>query len=316
MKKATSVADVFVPVMVLEEIIKGSYEQVAQAVKEAVEKEKELFKDGGASLVATFSGYAIVATPSGKFFRVRYESKGGLARLQDSTPMNVPVMKKDTAGAFVRKEARRVVERFFSGGLTEDTRNHLHDVADAIISGFNVTPEGAAGAIVTRMNQEQRWKQYVEDPGPVAIGLLESDPREGFTPSVKVRFQGVLSGDYDLSKADEYRAIALGAMKELAELVEGILKDAKRSESGSFTLKKEMMKPGADLVVDEFQQFLKSFASDIFGLSEDLQEYVAVMNEDRLESIASLHDAIAEKVGDVELGGVFVRKFATCFEAA
>lgn len=316
MKKDTPAADIFVPRRVLEEISRGSHEQVVESVREAVEAEEELFGESGAALVATFKGFAVVATPSGKFWRARYEvAPSGDAWIVESKPVSFPVVTKETAGSYVRGEARKLVDRFFSSGLTEDTRNHLHDVVTALNSGISVTPEGAAGLVVGRLVEERSWRGYVNTFDQNLREFTGIDPVK-FEGKIKPRFSAILSGEYDSDKEGQYLGVVRGAVQEMIDHVGNIAAMTKSLLEGSYTLTKEWRGwRDADSMVAEFMEFVGDFADDVNGLKEDLDGYKDVMGEASLESIAAMYDEVAQRMREVELAGAIAEKFAKRFEA-
>jgi len=311
MGKQTKVADVFIPSRVLDELVKGCHESVVPAVRKAIEEDSELFEGENASLIATFQGYAFAATESGKFYRVRYHVKEDVASLYDAATVKIPKISRKDAPKHIRGEARKVVQEMLSG---KDSRNHLHEIAAAIFSGVSVTHEGAGGYIIERLGGERRWKIYIEDPSPMVSEFVEFDTKK-FAAESKPKFKSILSGDYDPSKVEEYRKIAVGSLKEIQERVSDIARLSGMTEVSSFTLKADWRREDSGMMVGEFREFLIDFADDARGLSEDLESYLSVADTAPLEALASLHDTVAVAMERVELAGKFVKTFATRFEA-
>ncbi len=308
--------DVFIPKSVLEELTKKSYEQISGMVAQAVQGREDLFGENDASVIATFPSYSIVATPGGSFFRVKYDvNKDGSIALKEAESVDIPIMNREAAGGFVRSEARKVVEEFFSTGSTDHLRTRLREVSDAVFSGLTVTPEGVEEQIKIRLADERVWKQNFRQNEDTFKKFIVSELVKIESLLPKPKFAAILDGTIGEDQYTEYQDIAIGSLQELVKYVGAMVESAQKVLDSSFTLKNEFQVEDADNVVSEFKALLEDYTDDVCGLHEELKDALAVANESCLLCMATVHDLVAGKMYEYRLVSEFVDQYANRFEA-
>lgn len=308
------VADVFIPQAVLNEIVKGSYEDIVESVAELVEQKPDTFGAAQASVVATFPGYVIVATDKGEFWRAKYALHEGSLAIKRVEPVKLPTVRREDLGSYLKKEARALVENMLASVDPDVTRTRLHDLAQAIIAGARVTAERIEEAVKERLGTERAWKQAVRDNLESIRKFAGAELAEAESKLPKSKFQAIIDGSIGEDEYEKYREVALESLGLLVKRVNEVVTLAEAAHRDDYTLKAEFRTQDSDYAVADYVAFLKDFTDDVRGLQENLVDALAAAKDQCLLCAVGIHDAVASNMPMFETAAAFIRTYSTRFE--
>lgn len=302
---------VFIPEEVLNEIIKGSHEVIVGMVAEAVqESAKEKFGADVARVLATFPGYAIVATDKAEFYRVKYGLAQENVDFKAIEQIKLPVVTRESLGQYVSQEARKVVDDLFRVGATEDVCSRLHSLSEAVMgTGRKFTPEALEESIKSRLSTEPAWWTALQQNEEVLRGLRESVEPSNIEP----KFRAIMDGTIGDDELDKYRELINESLRRVAEYVSELAKAAELDLSDA-ALKPEFVTDESDAAVEEFKEFVQSYSEHVCGLAEELRDAVELFDDNCLVCSAGVHDQVASMLPNFQAGAEFIKQFSARFE--
>lgn len=289
----------------VQRLLENSYELRMAAVADAVERDANLFRSNGSSLVAigTFAEHVIVASDDGSFYRAKYalSESSGIA-LSDIEKIQVPIKDVREMTPAARKAADEAVSRLMRG---QDATDEIMELYNLHASGVSMTAQGVEDAVIMVTGNVGPWMEAVRSGEKAITGMLGAAIyEERPTP----RFSEVVKGPQDM--LEKVRIIVTAANKTLRECVSkmhAMVQEAVRTP----------IRSDADPVaVVEFMKLRDSFASDIAVLLDLVEDAVSVGDDGDVRSLARIHDRISGMMHEMTLASELIAKTMNKLAAA
>lgn len=294
-----------IPRTVVENLVRGSLEQKISRVREAVQTAKIFGESvGQQSLVATFPGYAVVGTGSGKFFRVRVEeSVEGAITLAAAEAIDVPVRDARQVAA---EKLESAIDTILKGG---DAKAALLEAAE--LTGFDVmTPTEQARRVVAAVESKDR-------PWRAALKGHRSDMRkfvEAALPSIRARlpqdptkFSSLYSGGaVGSGKTEDFARVVRNDLSAYAGRLSEIATKVAEGYGSLATKEAAFRSPENAAVVESFRKFAEDFIEDVATVAGAVRELGE--SDAALPDLGFACDQVAGKMEDFELAAEFIGK--------
>lgn len=303
-----SMKEKMVPVDVMRDLTRGSFEHLSQRIKLAVSENRELFSDKRSvqvDSIATFPGYVLVGTAEGNYYRSKYEDVDGNIRLAVPEKIDVPVVDAGNAKQFSRQYAMGVVDSILSGTKEESVERVLAylDLTESV----NTTPPGIADIVFEHVRQARPWRSLYNEQKQEIVGSLKEAAEVLRSQKISPKYAPLYDGTIPEEKFENYRSEVVNNLSVASERLERAQTKAEMVYYPFFeSLQNTTRTPEEDQVLGQFSSFAEDFFEDI----QDLREYVSngLKNEQCVMCLGQVHDAVAESLTDYEIAGTFVER--------
>jgi len=277
------------------------------AICDALEEASDSF-GGSVAVVATFPSKVTVVNESGIFYSVGYSiDNTERVSFDDIEEMNVPLItEKD-----VRKKA---LGSFFDGSgdeLKEAVGGMMLD-----LFAKDKTPKTPLEKVTEQMvhlfDEGSAWRSYVEDNREVltriAFDTSLGSPRIDTKPCFEEILDGSMEGDLEGFREDVSIALSKleGRVVRLYESTVDCINEYKEVASG------ESDQEAAQLL-GRFDDFCSDYLEHLGKVGGFVSESISKNRSGCVMCGALVHDEIAKRVVDLELGGRLIRKVSTDF---
>jgi len=294
----------FVEAKVLGKLQEGSYEEILSLLDRAVAESDGLF-GGDAVLFSTYPGSAIVLSEDGAFYSVNYVLNDGIVKFRNPRKVDISVLSEDDIVA-------RGVDSFSDEGTLAESLRGMMSLRNMGIT----SPLGQVSQDLGRLFSGGRiWKKVIHEHRQ-RIGQFAWDADYGkLEVSIRPMFTSFLeSGDLDEEDADNIRGNILESLSKLEGKIGELLSRVQDSYESLVAGNVQMRSDEDDSVRSQFE----SFASDYIDHMGDVMEAVSgAISEMRDTGCvlcgAKVHDEVARRYRDFDLGGRFVRKVSEAF---
>lgn len=308
-----STAGRVVPAEAIAELAQGSYEHLVSRINEALESQKNLIVGPNRSVktVATFPGYAVVASDEGQFLRVKYEDINGSIRLSGFENVEVSTYEPKTIFKYAQECALSAVDAMLSKNKDE-SRNRLRALVSLSESFSRPRGEVIVENVIGALQLQRPWRRlYVEQHAEIKK-MLATELKMIEDNSVNPKFTKLYDGTIPEERFEEFRSLVTSDLTSLGERLSGV---HTKVEAAYYpfadSIKNLNRDPKDDAVLNQFSTF-----------AEDLIDHLRVMRENLAEALedaacvmclGQVHDAIAEGLLDIEIAGRFVENMALRF---
>lgn len=286
---------------VLAQLASGSLEERMTAVDRALDEQFE----NGAVLIATFQDRAIYLTESGDFFSAKYVfGKDGVVRFMQSESLSVPTLDRDDISGDVVSDYLR------DGSLTEGLREVVMASLRSNKSPFERTKEATgvlfSGGSMWRKQIDENREKYTKMCFDGSIGSTKLD--------TKPVFENLYNGEVSEDDLGEHRG---DVMKALAQ-VEGRLTRLSVQTEDEF--EKYQQKAGgnrdgdADQILARFEGFARDYLDHLSSVGGFVSESIRNSKTGCVACAAYVHDEVARRIQDLELGGRLIQRLAAEFK--
>jgi len=282
---------------------KGSYEELLQSLDREVSENQHLFGEDDAVLFATHADHVVVLNEGGAFFKVPFTRKDGLVKLGKPTAIPVRTLSESQI-------VSDGVNSFFSDG----------SLADSLRSIINLRKEAATSPL-EKVETElaeifsggQIWRKKVSESASDIAPFAWDANLGSLKINVRPVFADLIEGD-EPPDGDEIREDVVKALLSL----EGRLSATLSKTRGAFEKYQECTQEPRDEEADSTMSQFDSFAGDYLEHVSEISKYVAsTLREGRegcIACMAFVHDEIAKRFKELELGSRFIRKVSGQFQ--
>jgi len=285
---------------VLAQLASGSLEERMTAVDRALE---EQFEDQVA-LIATFQDRAIYLTENGDFVSIKYVlGKDGVVRFMQSESLSVPMIDGDDISGDVVSGYLR------DGSLTEGLREVVMASLRSNKSPFERTKEATgvlfSGGSLWRKQVNENREKYAKMVFDGSMGSTKLDTRP--------MFGSVYSENTTEEELEGHRG---DVMKALAQ-IEGRL--TRLSVQTEEEFEKYQQKAGgnrdgdADQILSRFEGFARDYLDHLSTVGGFVSENIRGGKSGCVACAAYVHDEVARRMQDLELGGRLIQRLAAEF---
>ena len=291
---------------VMQKLSEGSYEQRMTAICVALEEKSETF-GGSVAVVATFPSKVVVMNENGIFYSVGYNiDNSERVNFDDIDEMSVPLI--------TEKDVRRnAVNSFFESddSLKEAVAGMMRDL---FVKGS--APKTSLEKITESMSllfeSGNMWRRYVDDNRPV-LAQIAFDPSLG-SPRIETKpcFENILDGSMegDMEGVREEVGSALskleGRLTRLYENTADSIENYEKVASGERDQE-------ADQLLGRFEEFSSDYLDYLGKVGGFVSESISKNSSGCVACGALVHDEVAKRVVDLELGGRLIRKISAEF---
>jgi len=281
----------------------GSYEELLTNLDEAISDEKsQAMLGASAVLFATYPKHVIVINEEGKFFSVDYENKDGIVKIGAAKKIDVAVLSEDDV-------ISRAVDNFADGKSLKDSLRKLVEGCAKCDSPLEEI-QRVVGALFSR---GRIFRSYLSEHYDV-IGQFAWDADYGkLGMEIDPKFSDLYSDEISESEIELHRKEVIDDLVS----VEGRLqkKVAEVSEAFEEFQNRTIEPRGEELdgMLSKFESFSADYIDYLTEVADFVSDTVRKSNEGCVACAAFVHDEVARRFREVELGGRFIRKVATEF---
>ena len=303
-----------VPAKVLQELLRGSFEQTVEEVREAIEDSFANFGAGSPDevhLVATFPRHAIIANEHGDFFRV--ETK----RLDNDTigvvqveSFDVPVLRtwEDQQG-FVEDVASDAIRALAAGDF-----EHAREQIKALVRSSDVV--SAPDPVVEAQNylaglfdEDRPWRQVYEGNRSLLHRYLWGASGVAYRDAPKPKYDELYTTE-GVEQAGQYHVAVMTDLELLAERLDKIwdlVAGAYGSYDGDMGRFKDITIAG---IAENFEGFAADFVSELRAVHNLVEQ--AAKDDDPATVVprALIYDRVSEAFPDLEIAAKLVQRAA------
>ena len=286
---------VIVEAKVLNELQRGSYEELLQSLDALVNENKNLFGDRESALFASYQSHMIVMNEDGKFFRAAFSNNDGIVSFGSIIPIDVTVLSENSV-------VSQGVDTFLEGG----------SLADGLRGAVSISA-GHDKSLMQQTHDElnrlfsggQIWRSYVSEHKDRVQSFSWDADYGALDLGIEPMYAGLLEGD-DADNEDRKSVIAslLHLERRLSECLSGVESAyGKYQESTTGTRDDE-----TDEILSKFESFAFDYIEHLVCVSKFVSGAITEGKEGCILCTALVHDEIANRFQELELGGRFVRK--------
>lgn len=279
----------------------GSYEELLTSLDEAISNEKNQAMFGeNAILFATYPKHVVVVNESGKFFSVDYENKNGVVKIGPAKKIDVSVLSESDV-------LSRAVDNFADGKSLKESLRSLVGNCAKCNSPLQLVQE----AIMVLFSGGRIFRSYLDEHKDT-IGQFSWDADYGkLDLGVNPKFSVVYSDEISESSIEAHRK----SVTENLIALEGRLQRKVVEVSEAFDEFQHRTVGTRDEEVDAMLSKFESFAGDYIDYLTEVANFVSntIRRSECVACAAFVHDEVARRFSEIELGGRFVRKVATEF---
>lgn len=288
----------------LEKMSAGSYEERLSLLSAHLEENNDDF-GGSVAVIATFPSKVIVMNESGIFYSVGYGiDNRNRVSYDEIEELHVPVMTEEDM-------TTRSIDHFSEDSSLKDLMSNMifrkFSERKAEKSPMEITVESLD--MISSVGAP--WIGYIEE-NRIALSKEAFDPKYG-SPKIEVssKFNSLIESDEELDNDDvESVMIALskleGRISRMHEIVsESVDKYSEAVASGS--------DQEADQLLERFDDFCSNFIEYVEMVGGFVSESISRIGSGYAKCGALAHDAIADRIVDMELASRLIRKVSAEF---
>jgi hypothetical protein len=285
---------------VLYELQRGSYEELLQGLDRAVAENQELFGDSDAVLFASYPRHAIVANEDGQFFKVGFKNNDGVIELGEASPVDVNVLSEDEV-------VSKGVDSFFEGGSMADSLRGMVRSTKTVSESPLAKMESRLAVLFAG---GQIWRTYIGE-NRERIGAFAWDAGYGSLKiDVRPVFNAMLEdGDPDEDMREPVREELMNLERRLHRHLSEVKADFERYQENTA----DMRDDEADETMARFEAFAADYIDHLTEIADFMSSAVRESNEGCIACAAFVHDEVAKRFKELDLGGRFVRKVSAQF---
>lgn len=285
---------------VLYELQRGSYEELLQSLSRTICENSDKF-GGDAVLFASFPDNAFVVNKSGEFFKIGFKNKNGIVQLGEASHLDVKVISEDEVTA-------KAVDDYFNGKSLADSLRSIVNLQERIENGSPF--ERAKTSLAVLFSGGQIWRKYLSE-NMERIGLFAWDAELGnLKLDVQPMFGNILEGESESGDVAEVTNSLMVLENKLFECLNKVRKSFKKYQSRTVGARDE----NSDETMVRFESFSGDYLDHLSEIAEFVSGSIKELNDGSCVVCAALvHDEVAKRYKDLELGGRFIRKVSNQF---
>jgi hypothetical protein len=288
---------------VLYKLQRGSYEELLQALDQAVSENQEMFGDSEAVLFASHVGSIVVMNEDGGFFSVKYANKDGVVLLKESKALDVGTVSENEI-------ASSGIDQFFDGKSLAESLRDLVNIREIEASDSAVSR--VRDALSKLFAGGQIWRKHVEEHKQ-RIGAFAWDADYG---SVKIDVRPVFGDIADGSETEFTEDLRGEILTELLSLERRLYESLARTKDAfeayyGQTSGMHDEETGETLV--RFEGFASDYIDHLTEVTDFVSSSVCRGEGGEIVCAAIVYDEVALRFKELELGGRFIRKVSAQF---
>lgn len=313
-RAAASVSQKMVPVDVLRELARGSFEHLSVRLDDTITENKHMFvgkREVDVTRVATFPSYVLVGSEDGTYYKAKYEDKDGRIKLGLPEKLDVPVVESSNADDYVRQFALSAVDAILAGNLQE-SREQLMAIVK-LEESVETGAESLTDIVINHVNNAGRMWRTTYNEQKEAIKAEIAEVAESISRrSLDTKYTPLYDGSIPEEKFESYRDAVTMDLGVVADRMEQVQTAA---ETAFLPFSESIANVTRTTEDDQVLQQFDSFANDYFEDLQEAREHLAfaLKNEECVMCLGQIHDALAESLTDYEIAGTFVEYMAKRF---
>jgi len=279
----------------------GSYEELLQALDQAVAENQEMFGASDSVLFASFPKYIVVMNEGGQFFKVAFENKDGVVVLGESKTIDVSVLSEDEL-------ASMAVDKYFDGGSLAES---LREIVKLRRNPIAESPlEKVEQSLLKLFSGGQIWRKHISEKRE-QVGRFAWDANFG---KLEIDIRPVFGELIDEDELDEdSREQVVESLLALEGRLHSRLTSVQEAYEKYQRETSDMRDDEADSLLSQFESFAMNYIDHLAEISSFVSRSVQESNEGCIICAAFVHDEVAKRFKELELGGRFVRKISSQF---
>lgn len=303
-----------VPARLVQEMLRGSYEQMVADTSQLISESYARFGVDGPDevhVVATFPKHAVVTTDEGRFFRVSFQDleNGGRSVVQAES-MDVPVLfSRDDQIKFMRSAANEAVEALMAGDF-EASRTRVRELVMSaeILTGPDPVME-MKSALEGLFDGERPWRRVYAENSNGIHRFLWGASGVTYRDAPKPKYQGIYMSE--MENPDGYNEALQADLSVLAERLSGLWKVVEENY-GPYAEQDGGFYPLAIAGVNEnFQHFAGDFADELRQVCRLVESASQDDDPSTVVVRAVLYDSVARQYPMIEMAARLVRRTST-----
>jgi len=286
----------------LQKLVENSYEDLMTKVDNAIAESEDVFgKD--ATLLATYPNRAIVINENGKVFAVDYVVGHGHVKFGNKKELSVPTINQDNI-------AKKAVDSFFDG-------NSLAEGLKGLASSSFVKQPTPLEEVSTKLDilfsGGMLWRGFVKD-NPSQMAQFAFDPKFG-TPKIEVeaKFDQLYDGMTEDEELEANREEVVASLTKVSERLNKLFAKVRESYKAYKNNLPSDKTEDESAVLKHFESFSEDYIEDLERVFEFVSESVQDSESNCVACLAFVHDEVAKRVTELELGERLIRKVSTEF---
>ena len=290
---------VFVEAKVLGQLQDGSYEEILSTLDRAVAENQGAF--GGESvLFATYPDRVIVLNEDGIFHSANYVIDDGIVRLGKPKRISVETLSEDDV-------VSRGVDAFTEGTMLADSMRGLMSLHPALTSSPLEQVRESLGQLFSR---GRIWKKVIHEH-KLQIGEYAWDADYGNLELTIRPLFGELFEEDDDEIDDGVRDVVVENLISLEGRLGEMLSRVHESHDSLTSSNTEMRDEDDDAILSQFDSYATDYMEHLGEVVESVSAAIRMVRDGGCVLCgAKVHDEIALRYRDFDLGGRFVRKVA------
>lgn len=277
----------------------GSYEAKIEAVRDVVvDHLRETLGTTEIEIVATHSDH-VVAHAGGRFHRVVVqESDSGSVKVVEVGALQVETYEEPTK--FATKEAERIVDLFFKGGI-DQAKEKLAGIIPLVITDQRRDEEQRVEGVELILQADRAWRTLFEERSAQFKQFILDELAVLEEHRLQPKFRALYEGSIDDSKLGGYADL----VEEDLEIVLDRIEAVRETTLTAFKRARPVLREsGEDEVFPMYEKFATDLIDDL-GTVHEAGSQAAF----RIEDVAcrgKLRDTLAESVHNYEVASRFV----------
>lgn len=299
----------FVPTDEIRRITTGSYEHLIARIEKVVNEDPSRFfgVKVPASVIGTFTGYALVLAENGDCIRIRYEdnTKTGIGLQVFSGGERVPIQTYKLPVDYLKAEARKAVDCYLRGSQVESAER-FRTVLRLVEAKQMSSDEQLAEGVFALLKSERPWKQQlVKNTDKFKNFLGEETIATIETVRLKPRFTSLYeSTEVFVAGIDTYREVVVEALQTLAARIDTLREEVEKAYVQLPSLAEALAEVGESEVLTSLDAFAQDLLNDLRSVHRVVVECSAQLG--RIDCLGRIHDSVTEELNQYEVAARFV----------
>ncbi len=303
----------FFPTAEVKRLTRGSYEHIIVQLEEKIRESAEELFDAETTIhiLGTFPGYVLVATEEGACARVRYEGlDSGSVKIVKVEEVKVPSYSAENVDEFLRSESERVVELFRKGDVEKATEGlrglALHS------ESWPAPPQ--VDSLLKTVSAERPWTRLFEARKDQILRALWGSLKSIEESRLRPRFRKLYDGSVEAGDFERFRSLVEDRFQVLEGRLRAVSEQVKEAQVKVQAAATEVGRLGEGEALTTFAAFAEDLLEDVSRITK-----IAIKSSKqvrRVDSLGRLHDAMVERLSDMEVAGHFVSQLANRLSGA
>lgn len=291
----------FAEAKVLEKLTIGSFEDLLSRLDSLITEDDDRF-GGNAILYATYPDKVIVLAEDGTFHSAAYTIRDGVISFGEIAPLSIQTFSEADIAA-------RGVDAFYSGDSLAEGMRSMMDMCARV----EQTPMAKLEVALEKLFSGGKiWKRKIHEHRNY-IGQFAWDADYGkLEDVVSPIFEGLIGFPEDIT--EEQGAEIMAALVVLEGRLHEMWHEAEEAYKGQQDKTSGLRGEEDDGVLSQYEAFVSNYIEYLGEVANFVSKSIKRATEGGCVACAAkVHDEVASRYRDLDLGGRFVRKVASGF---